>query len=36
MTFDELLARSEFSAAIDLYRTMGMTFWIPQAEAALR
>jgi len=23
------------SAAITLYRTMDMTFWLPQAEAAL-
>jgi class 3 adenylate cyclase/tetratricopeptide (TPR) repeat protein len=28
-------ARAELSAAIDLYRSMGMTFWLPQAEAAL-
>jgi class 3 adenylate cyclase/tetratricopeptide (TPR) repeat protein len=28
-------ARSELSTAIDLYRTMDMTFWLPQAEAAL-
>jgi tetratricopeptide (TPR) repeat protein len=28
-------ARSELSAAIDLYRAMDMTFWLPQAEAAL-
>jgi hypothetical protein len=28
-------ARSELSAAIDLYRAMEMTFWLPQAEAAL-
>jgi class 3 adenylate cyclase/tetratricopeptide (TPR) repeat protein len=28
-------ARSALSAAIDLYRTMEMTFWLPQAEAAL-
>jgi tetratricopeptide (TPR) repeat protein len=28
-------ARAELSAAIDLYRTMEMTFWLPQAEAAL-
>jgi hypothetical protein len=25
----------ELSAAIVLYRTMDMTFWLPQAEAAL-
>jgi Flp pilus assembly protein TadD len=28
-------ARTELSAAITLYRTMDMTFWLPQAEAAL-
>jgi class 3 adenylate cyclase/tetratricopeptide (TPR) repeat protein len=28
-------ARAELSAAIALYRTMEMTFWLPQAEAAL-
>jgi tetratricopeptide (TPR) repeat protein len=28
-------ARSALSAAIDLYRAMEMTFWLPQAEAAL-
>jgi hypothetical protein len=28
-------ARSELSAAIELYRAMEMTFWLPQAEAAL-
>jgi hypothetical protein len=28
-------ARAELSAAIALYRTMDMTFWLPQAEAAL-
>ncbi len=28
-------ARAELSAVIDLYRTMDMTFWLPQAEAAL-
>jgi tetratricopeptide (TPR) repeat protein len=28
-------ARSELSAAIELYRSMKMTFWLPQAEAAL-
>jgi tetratricopeptide (TPR) repeat protein len=28
-------ARSELSTAIDLYRTMEMTFWLPRAEAAL-
>ena len=28
-------ARPALSAAIDLYRAMEMTFWLPQAEAAL-
>jgi hypothetical protein len=28
-------ARSTLSIAIELYRSMGMTFWLPQAEAAL-
>ena len=28
-------ARTELVAAIDLYRAMDMTFWLPQAEAAL-
>jgi tetratricopeptide (TPR) repeat protein len=28
-------ARAALAAAIDLYRTMDMTFWLPQAEAAL-
>jgi class 3 adenylate cyclase/tetratricopeptide (TPR) repeat protein len=28
-------ARDELSTAIELYRTMEMTFWLPQAEAAL-
>jgi tetratricopeptide (TPR) repeat protein len=28
-------ARTELSAAIELYRVMEMTFWLPQAEAAL-
>ena len=26
-------ARSELLAAVDLYRTMGMSYWLPQAEA---
>jgi hypothetical protein len=29
------LARAALTAAIDLYRAMEMTFWLPQAEAAL-
>jgi len=28
-------ARSELTAALDLYSSMGMSFWLPQAEAAL-
>ena len=28
-------ARAELSAAIELYRAMEMTFWLPQAQAAL-
>ena len=28
-------AHAELSAAIDLYRAMDMTFWLPQAEVAL-
>ena len=28
-------ARTALSAAIDLYRAMDMTLWLPQAEAAL-
>ena len=28
-------ARAALAAAITLYRTMDMTFWLPQAEAAL-
>jgi class 3 adenylate cyclase/tetratricopeptide (TPR) repeat protein len=28
-------ARTELSAAIEFYRAMDMTFWLPQAEAAL-
>jgi sugar phosphate isomerase/epimerase len=28
-------ARTELFTAIDLYRAMDMTFWLPQAEAAL-
>jgi tetratricopeptide (TPR) repeat protein len=28
-------ARTELSAAITLYRAMDMTFWLPEAEAAL-
>jgi predicted RNA polymerase sigma factor len=28
-------ARHELSTAIAMYRTLAMTFWLPQAEAAL-
>ena len=28
-------ARAELSTAIELYRAMDMTFWLPEAEAAL-
>jgi tetratricopeptide (TPR) repeat protein len=28
-------ARSELAAAIDLYRSMDMSFWLPQAESAI-
>ena len=28
-------ARAALSAAIDLYRAMEMTFWLPETEAAL-
>jgi len=28
-------ARAALTTAIDLYLTMDMTFWLPQAEAAL-
>ena len=28
-------ARSALAAAIDLFRALEMTFWLPQAEAAL-
>jgi hypothetical protein len=28
-------ARTALATAIALYRDMGMTFWLPQAEAAL-
>ena len=35
MTFDEVQARPELSAAIALYRAMEMTFWLPRTEAEL-
>ena len=28
-------ARRELSTAIEMYRTMAMTFWLPQAESML-
>jgi hypothetical protein len=28
-------ARAELSTAIDMYRDMEMTFWLPETEAAL-
>ena len=28
-------ARSELALAIEMYRAMDMTFWLPQTEAAL-
>jgi hypothetical protein len=28
-------ARAELSTAMEMYRTMEMTFWLPHAEAAL-
>jgi hypothetical protein len=28
-------ARNELSSALALYRAMGMTFWLPETEAAL-
>jgi hypothetical protein len=28
-------ARSELSTAIELYRAMDMTFWLPETEVAL-
>ena len=28
-------ARTELSTAIEMYQAMAMTFWLPQAEAAL-
>ena len=29
-------AHAELSTAIELYRAMAMTFWLPEAEAAWR
>jgi Flp pilus assembly protein TadD len=31
----DALARTALSTAIELYRAMDMTFWLPAAEAAL-
>jgi hypothetical protein len=28
-------ARAALATAVDLYRTMDMTFWLPETEAAL-
>ena len=28
-------ARTELSTAIEMYKSMDMTFWLPQTEAAL-
>ena len=28
-------ARAELSTAVEMYRVMDMTFWLPQTEAAL-
>jgi hypothetical protein len=28
-------ARAALATALEMYRAMGMTFWLPQAEAAL-
>jgi hypothetical protein len=35
MTGQREQARAEIDTAIELYRAMEMTFWLPQAEAAL-
>jgi hypothetical protein len=34
-TYRQEQARAGLSTALDLYRSMDMTFWLPQAEAAL-
>jgi tetratricopeptide (TPR) repeat protein len=34
-TGQQELACAELSTALEMYRSMGMTFWLPQAEAAL-
>jgi hypothetical protein len=35
MTGEKEQARAELDTAIEMYRSMDMTFWLPQAEAAL-
>ena len=35
MTGQQAQARTALSTAIEMYRGMAMTFWLPQAEAAL-
>ena len=35
MTDQRDQARAELSTAIEMYQTMEMTLWLPQAEAAL-
>jgi hypothetical protein len=35
MTGQREQARAKLTAAIDLYRAMEMSFWLPQAEATL-
>ena len=34
-TGQQAQARAELSTAMEMYRTMEMTFWLPQVEAAL-
>ena len=33
--FDDAIASGDYRTAVDLYRTMDMTFWLPEAETAL-
>jgi hypothetical protein len=35
MTGQQEQARAELSTAIEMYRGMDMSFWLPQTEAAL-
>ena len=35
MTGQRDQARTELSTAIEMYKSMDMTFWLPQTEAAL-